>query len=894
MHTLIDLFQTFQNRGNKTAFVYRTGIRRFTFSYQWLHDRSLEMASWLEQQGVEKGDRVVIWAPNSPWWGVAFWGCIVRGAIVVPVDFMSGRDRAEKIIQLTDAKVVLQSQYKIDKLTEDSGSRKLENIENLEYALLGLQATSYKLQANASDTAELIYTSGTTGDPKGVILTHKNLISNMEQINQHVPVVNEKWNFLSVLPLSHTFEQMAGFLTPLYRGGTIVYMRTLKPSAIMEALAEEDIYAFPIVPRLLQALKMSIEKELARKHLSGVFHKLLTWQLTKHSHNIVRRAKWFPPIHRMFGKHFQFFISGGAALPKDTAEFWMGMGFRVIEGYGITECSPVLTANTFETQIIGSTGKPLPGVEIKINAKNTPPYSSPSKGEDRTVMSPPYEGGDVRGGFEGEILAKGPNVFPGYYQNEEATKKTFTNDGFFKTGDNGYFDAQGNLYIKGRQKEMIVTGAGINVYPDDIEPVLLSIPGVKDACVIGKNTQEGEEVHAVLILSNELPPLTPPSKGGDNGVSSPYEGEDARRGFEQRAKSIIDTANSKLDTLQQITGFTLWPEKEFPKTSTMKVQKFKVKQQIEEFHSHLQTFTPSNTDKLIEIIATVTGKPSSEITEQSILVSDLGLTSIARLELVNTLEQEFRLDMEDTAITQTTSVAELRKMIEKREKTKKKKMFHWWIDSTIIRLVRRIYDNLVHIPLLSFFVNLEKKGIENLNSISSPVIFIANHVSYFDPFIVYRALPAKFRYTTASASWEGLYFYKDASFVQRLIGKLMYEYVAIFSMNFIVAEQQAFRGSLIHMGKLIDRKRNILIFPEGERSWDGTMRSFQPGLGIMVKELRIPIIPIKLKGLFELFPRTASLPKRGKASITFGKPLAFTNESTAEILEKTKEAIEKL
>ena len=223
MQTLIDLFTTFKALGDKPAFVNRTGVRRLVVTFVEFHDLTLKMANLLAQQGVAKGDRVLIWGPNSSWWAIAYWGIIIRGAIAVPVDFMSDLARAESILSLTKSKVVLQSRFKPERLT--AGPSML--LEDLQYLLENMAPINEIAAVTPADTAQLIYTSGTTGNPKGVILTHKNLVANMTQINRQVPIITSTFSFLSLLPLSHMFEQMGGFFTPLYRGASIVYLRTL-------------------------------------------------------------------------------------------------------------------------------------------------------------------------------------------------------------------------------------------------------------------------------------------------------------------------------------------------------------------------------------------------------------------------------------------------------------------------------------------------------------------------------------------------------------------------------------------------------------------------------------------------------------------------------------------
>ena len=821
MKNLSDLFQTFGKRGDETSLIYRTGVRRLVLSYGELATLSLKMNRWLAKRGIGAGDRVLLWGPNSPWWVVAFWGIIIRGGIVVPVDFMSGRERAETIAGLTGSRLVIQSRYKLDRMTEHPAVL----MEELEFLLNGVEPLTEIAAPEPDQTAQLIYTSGTTGAPKGVVLTHRNLLANLNQVNRHIPVVNQGFSFLSLLPLSHMFEQMGGFFIPLYHGAAIVYLRTLKPSAIMEALAEEDVYAVIAVPRLLQLLKGSIEGEFAAKHLDGVFRSLL-----KRGEGLPRQARkiLFSPVQRKFGRHFTLFVSGGAPLAPDVFRFWDAMGFTVLEGYGLTECAPVLTANTLERQLVGSVGKALPGVELKID--------------------------------RGEICARGENVFPGYYENPAATADAFTGDGWFRTGDMGELDAEGWLHIKGRSKELIVTGAGINVYPDEIEGVLDRTPGVRESCVIGLDRGAGEEVHAVLILD----------------------------GSGRSAEEIVADTNSRLDELHRITGFSLWPEADFPKTTTMKIQKFRVKQRIREGR---ESEAGISADQLLNLLARITGVNSSDIREDSLLVASLGLTSIGRLELMNQIEQEFRLDLEDSAIDQLTTVSGLRRTIAERKKSGRRRQLRFWSNSLPVRGIRGLCDLLIHYPLLRCFVRLETVGSENLAKADAPVMFIANHVSYFDQPAIMFSLPRRWRYRTATAAWEEFFFRNFRNIGQHIWKRFTYEYGTIALNLFPLPQSGVFRRSLQFMGKLADHRINILVFPEGERSADGRLLPFQQGLGIMVRELGIPVVPVKIAGLERVFPRGTLWPRRGLVTVTFGEPLRFRGESPGEIVEKARRAI---
>lgn len=824
MQTLLDLFNTFEALGDKTAFVNRTGVRRQTVSYRELHDLALKMANLLAQQGVSAGDRVLLWGPNSSWWAIAYWGIILRGAVAVPVDFMSDPARAETIRTLTNATVVLQSRFKSERLTQGVSIL----LENLPFLLEEIPPIIEPAVVRPDDTAQLIYTSGTTGNPKGVILTHRNLVANMTQINRQVPIITSSFSFLSLLPLSHMFEQMGGFFTPLYRGATIVYLRVLKPSAIMEALGEENIYVIMSVPRLMQLLKTTIERELEAKHLSGLFRMLA--QMTASLPKAVRRKVFFP-VQSTFGDNFTVFVSGGAPLDPEVFNFWNGMGFTVLEGYGLTETSPVLCVNTMERQVAGSVGPPLPGVQVRIEEK--------------------------------EILARGDNVFPGYYQNEQATRAAFTADGWFRTGDLGEIGPDGWLVIKGREKELIVTGSGVNVYPDELEALLNRIAGVKESCVIGLDRGNGEEVHAVLLL--------------DDSGAAPEE--------------IISQANGKLDALQRITGFTLWHEPEFPKTTTLKIKKFAVKEQLKKGPEGGAAV--AGRDALLNLLAKVTGTGVDKIREESLLVNDLGLTSIDRLELVSFLEQEYRLDIEDSQIGQQTKVSDLRQIITKREKLTRRDHFRFWTNSGFAREVRMFGDTVVHGPLLRSLATIEVRGSEQLEKLTGPVFFVANHLSYLDQPSIMAALPPEIRYRTATAAWEE-FFFGEHQGLKRILRRLSYQYASLLFNLFPLPQSQGFSGSLKFMGRLVDAGINILIFPEGGHARDGRLQPFQLGLGVMVKELGIPVVPIRISGTGQILPPGASFPKPGQATVTFGEPLRFRYEEPAEIVEKTRQAVERL
>ena len=574
-------------------------------------------------------------------------------------------------------------------------------------------------------------------------------------------------------------------------------------------------------------MRSGIERELTAKHLKSVFDFLLRaarrWPLWL-------RKIIFAPVRSAFGHKFNFFVSGGAALPIELGKFWSTLGFSVVEGYGLTECSPILTANQPSATVLGSAGKVIPGVQLRIES--------------------------------GEVQARGANVFSGYYQNPVATAEAFTPDGWFKTGDLGSFDAQGNLFLKGRRKEVVVTGAGVNVYPDDIEPLLNKISGVREGCIVGLDQGQGEEVHAVLLLD----------------------------GSGRELAAIIRELNSKLDAVQQVTSFTLWPETEFPKTSTLKVQKFKVRDRIKLGSEPAHGATA---DKLAQLVASVTGRPAAEVTEQAVLAIDLGLTSIARLELVNYLEQEFRLDLDDSAITQNTTVADLRRMVRERKITRSSVRLRPWLNARWVRAIRRLASPLWQV-IFGRLVQLEVRGAEHLAQLSGPVLFVSNHTSYIDGFAIWFTLPPRYRYYYSTAAGDEFFFEPGAGLFKKIIRRVMYEYLSFFGNAFILPEKAGFKQAVQHMGWLIDQGVSVLYFPEGGLQRPGVVLPYQLGIGLIVQELKVPVVPIKLAGLVAIVaPDTAKL-KRGSAMVTFGPPLKFTIEQPSEIVGKIQQAIETL
>jgi len=474
-----------------------------TLTYSKLLQQVHDFCGYLQEQHIQKGDRILIWSASRINWMIAYLGVLQAGAVIVPLDVNSRQDFVARIAAITDARFLITTHKQYALLQQPA--LPLIDIDTLPRATFDPAQIP---TVDSNDLAELVFTSGTTGQPKGVMLSHNNIASNALAA---VSVVNIRSDdrALSILPLSHMFE-MTIELALFSAGASILYARTLAPDTLLKLLARYNVTCMVLVPQALQLFLNGIEREVRRQKREK------QWEML---HRIAPslpfrlRRILFRSVHQRFGGHFRFFVSGGAYLPPKLAERWENMGFRVMQGYGATECAPVVSVTPYNEHNLASIGKPLPGEEVRIAEDD-------------------------------ELVVHGPNVALGYWKNPEATAAAFQN-GWYHTGDLGYKDKHGNLYLKGRKKNLIVLANGLNVYPEDIENVLLTNPLVKDAVVIGlMEDDSGPLVHAILLMDEP-----------------------------DKAKAVIQQANKQLASHQQIRSFTIWPYDDFPRTHTLKVKR---------------------------------------------------------------------------------------------------------------------------------------------------------------------------------------------------------------------------------------------------------------------------------------------------------------------------------
>jgi long-chain acyl-CoA synthetase len=804
---------------DRPAIYFKSAFRTFGFTYREIHERCLRVANYLSERGIKKGERIVIWSYNGQEYASILLGCALSGVVAVPVDFSCKEDFVEVIAKKVGAKHLFHSKrrpYRSQKISHI-------HVEELERELSEVVIKQRDFGVCDDDIYEIVYTSGTTSEPKGVIISNKNIVSNVMHCNEVMPL-KEHHTFLSVLPMSHMFEQAAGFFYPLYYGCTITYVHSRKSATIIDALQRERVTMMVTVPVFLQALRENILREVRAQGKEGLFSRML--RAVSRMPQSVRRLM-FGKIHRKFGGRLERFIVGGSALEPSLETWWAALGFDIFQGYGLTEASPVVTLNTPEKSKQGSVGQCLPHQEIKMGPGN-------------------------------EIWIHGDNVTRGYYENPEETRARFE-DGWYKTGDMGEFDEEGFLYIRGRKKNMIKSASGLNVYPEDIEIVLNKMGGIRDSCVIGLQAGGDVQIHAVLLMDK--------SQG---------QGTETGRG-------IIESANQRLQPHQHIQGYTIWAHEDFPRTNTLKIKRVPVVDEIQKGKSSTELIRPASGDRIADLIAEAAKADVRSIKGESNLVSDLGLDSLARVELAMMLEEEFNVEIDESVITAQTTVSELREIVAAQRKEVLYYDFPRWAVTWPARVLRAILQAVVF-RLPSLFSRTTVKGRGNLQEINKPVIFIANHICHYDTLYIVRAIPRRLRKLAIAGGADIIYEIRpEHSWVMRLRTRLRRFALSLLLNTFPFSREAHVKKSFEYMGRLIDDGWHILLFPEGKLTTTGRMDSFKSGIGLLAQAMQVPVVPVRLDGLYPIVDYQRWLPKRfGRVGLTFGKPIQVDEQASAE------------
>lgn len=791
--------------GPRPALLMKPGIRYTGLTYSQLWEGSGKLAALLQDRGLAKGDIAIIWGPNCPQWVLTFFGCIRAGVTLAPLDMMSTGEFVDSVTSKIDPKIAFVSRYTPSEHEQlDVPKILFEELEDL----IRDQPDADPMDVDPADLVEIMFTSGTTGDPKGVMLTHRNLMSNVDSISRFIPGSGSD-RLLSILPLSHMFEQMGGLLLALRVGANVTYLTSRQPTVIVKTISERRTTMMLLVPQVLSLLMSGIEREIRSQGKERL------WDLMM---GVGRRLPFglrrylFRRVHARFGGALKMIFAGGAPLDPAVAEKWETLGVRVIQGYGATEASPVITTHPVEKPRFDCAGLPIPGVDLRISA-------------------------------DGEILVRGSNITPGYWNDPEKTAETFEGE-WYKTGDQGHLDGRGYLHLNGRKKDMIVLANGQNVFPEDVEAVLNNHPRVTEAVVVGFTSESAAQVHAVLIL--------------EDGA---------------RANEVVAWANRQLANHQRIRGHHVWEWGDFPKTHTMKVKKNLVLEAIETDGTPGRGQThaapdPSQGRSVESLVSQVSGAPLSLVTPASSLGDDLSLDSLGRVEVLSAIESEMGVYIDEGLVTPETTVAQLSDLVANASGAGRPRTFPTWGMRFWSRMVRGFLQRTLMFPLVLMAYRVRVIGVEHLQEMDGPVLFAANHALHLDNGIIIKAMPSSKRRWLAIAASDHMWSNPFRSAAIPLLGN-----------GFPFSKEENVRASLENLGRILDKGWSVLIYPEGELTEGGPMKPFLGGTGLVAVGGQVPIVPVKLHIQEMGSPTYLPMLRRGEVEIRFGAPMIFPPRS---------------
>ena len=820
--TLVEFLETCARQsGEAPALLYKPGLRYERWSYNRLLDGARRAAGLIRAHGLSEGDRVLICGPNCPQWVVAYFGCAFAGAVMVPLDIRSAPDFAARVAGRTEPRLAFLSRRNPE--TFESLCPSTIYFEEVD-GILEDQPPAEPLPRSGEDLLEIMFTSGTTGDPKGVMLTHANLMANLAGARHHVPG-DPSYRLLSLLPLSHMLEQMSGLLLPMSCGASVTYPTSLQPSALAKAMRERQITLMVAVPQVLTLFMNGIEREVERRGRRRLWDLLLRIA-TKLPFRW--RRLLFGSVHKRFGGKLAVFFTGGAPLDPEIGRKWEAIGVHIIQGYGATEASPVISSHTIKEPRYDSVGRPLPGTSVRIDP-------------------------------EGEIQIRGANITQGYWQAPEQTAAAFI-DGWFRTGDLGLIDEAGFLHIRGRKKDMIPLASGQKVFPEDVETVLTKHLAILDAVVVGLPRQNGPEVHAVLLTRDQTPPA-----------------------------EVIAWANRQLAEHQQIRGFTLWPEGDFPRTHTLKVRKNLVLDRLMGKAPAEPTVpaagpTASEADRLTRLLAQLSGLEADQIRPAMTLGGDLNLDSLKRVELLSLIEEEIGVSLDDTQVDGETKVADLAVLADAEPQPSAVPAFRRWSRSWWCRPIRALLQAGLILPLVRRLYRVEVNGLEVLSQVQAPAIFVCNHNLSLDNAVLIQALPKAWRRRLAIAAAADLWRNPLFAVMNPLLGNA-----------FPFSREGSIRPSLENLVRVLDEGWNVLIYPEGVLTIGGPIQPFKAGIGLLAVGARVPIVPLRLS--VDSTGQPANVPWRrpGYLRIDFGRPLLFdVDDAYVEATARIEDAVHAL
>ena len=796
-------------------------------SYKQLHSKTAEFANLYKDTGAGK---VVIFSGNRPGWVYAFYSAWANGAIAVPIDFMSSVDdtayilndcKPEIIFVSNDTKAVMEEALK--KISHETSVFVIDEYENSGTAS---NETIVNIDDAEDKTAVIIYTSGTTGKPKGVMLSFRNLRANIDGVSKHIPIYREDDVVLMLLPMHHIFPLMGTMIIPIYTGASIAISPSMTSADIIKTLQDNKVSLIIGVPRLYSAIFKGIKGKIDASKIATMLFKLAR-KIDSYGFSKVI----FKSVHKKFGGAVRHMISGGAALDTETGYGFRTLGFKVLEGYGMTEAAPMITFTRPDKIKVGSPGHALPGVKIKI--------------------------------VEGEITASGPNVMQGYYLRPKETAEVLK-DGWLYTGDLGYLDEDEFLHITGRKKEIIVLSSGKNINPAEIEEKLEKYENlIQEAGVY----MENDMLKAIIVPAANI---------------RLSEGET----IEQKIKwEVLDVYNKNVSPYKKVMQFTVSTQ-ELPRTRLGKLRRFQLAGMAaapnEKKEGPVKDISLKEYKILKEYIEQekgITVKPTDHIE------MDLGLDSLDKVSLQFFIQSTFGVNMDIPELTTYRSLQELSEHIAKTRSKMEVEKINWTKilkENVDLSLPKTWFTGkaFVSFSKLFFSVYFKIKGEGKENIPDGPVIIAPNHQSFFDSLFVTSFLKKNLLKDT--------YFYaKDKHIKKRWLKFLANRHnVVVMDLN------KDLKLSIQKLGELLKQKKNLIIFPEGTRTKDGKLGNFKKTFAILSKELNVPVVPVSIKGAFDALPKGAKFPKPfKKIKVKFLPPVHPEKESYEKITEKVYDSI---
>ena len=897
--TLIDDFRRFDR---EIAVVHYRGNRRHVTTYGDLARLAGRFAAYLAAQGIVQGDRVLLWAENSAEWIAAFHGCLLRGVLAVPLDAAGSADFAARVAADVHPKLAIGDVLLLSKLAAAYAGPEIpaSDFPTLAFPPLAFPTLAFEdwldqlpaaemgaVSGLSADTPlQILFTSGTTGEPKGIVITHGNVLSSVGPIEDGAQPYMRYERFvhplriLHTLPLSHVFGQTMGlWVPPIFRAELHFESRLAAPH-IVELIRTERISVLAAVPRVLALLKAHLEAarpKLAERAARS--QKLGSW----------RRWWRFRGVHRAFGFKFWAFVSGGGALPGPLEQFWNALGFVLIQGYGMTETTALITLNHPFHVAKGTIGKPLAGREVKLAP-------------------------------DGEVLVRGPMISGATWQGGQLRPRQ---DQWLATGDIAERQESGELRFLGRKSEVIVTAAGLNIHPEDIEAAIEEQPEIAACAVVAMETPTGPEPCAVL----------------------------ACRGSGCHVATAIERANATLAEFQRISRWVLWPEPDLPRTSTGKVRRKPVAAWLARIQAAAATtsssapgpgdgaFGPSS-DWLLALIAQITGEAHPGVGDELRLTEDLHLDSLGRVQLSAAIEDRLGIVQSNGLLEDVHTLGELRRLVagaegakdgdlgtkglgtrdQGSEKTGTKELgireqrtaippaprvhfvypeWPWWKPFQWLRVA---FLEAIQRPLTWLLAAPRVVGPAKPLP-PGPLLIVGNHVSAYDgPLIQYALAGPLRRHIAVAMAGDMLDDYRHWRNPEwppghkgiYLLGPPAYWLVTAFYNVFPLPRQRDFQLSFAHAGRAMDRGYSVMVFPEGARS-EGHLARFRPGIGLLAKQCGVPVVPTAIRGLGEMKSGRRRWFRSGHLEVRVGEAIRFSPEdSEASITARLHDEVERL